>query len=716
MSTIGANERRERQDGGPCYHGVVVAIVNKETSLVVINSIPDPDPTAAPARVGVADTVAAHLAPVTRFGRDDIGQDAPDRLLDVDVTLTLVQEVHFDVAWSAGARQLPKDITLLGNGTRLKVELNTQLGLARDGCADALRAWVAQDRHAYRRVLPADAAFRHTPGRYGIEFTCQSCFGKCQLPCGDCAGAGKLGCQACKAAGTVHCQQCAGTTRRKCAACVGRGYSIEQTTEQRWDAAANAFVTVTTPVNRPCLGCSGAGSTHCTACTFGQAQCAACMGKCRVDCAACAGAASFPCGACEATGTQHEWAAVTAASVVHEELTFGVVDPALERLIRERIASADLPQYGRYLEAHHVIEDQALGSRYELRIDAVHAELQAAARRFAIYGLGAQGQVLDFVNIAGHLLDDDLVTLERAVAHVNNWGQPRNAALPDALQHVLASELNLLIAEQLGARSARPKQAARAVESHYKSMVDAAYVERATVALRRSFDGLYGADLLRPSLCLAAVTATLAALLSIFGPVSLGPYQCAGGALIAGALGWLGIEQLAIKRIIRSFPEPIGPRLRSQLETGGAVTRWRLALGAALIASAVLGAKLGSALPFADSRRPPPVVPEVTAPARTTPDSIEQSRSTAKQEGLYEIRQEARKFLIAHNKKHKTTFKALEPNLKEQYPKCSAPLTVSWVPKSYGLSRPAVFVRCKKSVSKHERKWETIVPVARTGR
>jgi len=40
-------------------------------------------------------------------------------------------------------------------------------------------------------------------------------------------------------------------------------------------------------------------------------------------------------------------------------------------------------------------------------------------------------------------------------------------------------------------------------------------------------------------------------------------------------------------------------------------------------------------------------------------------------------------------------------------------MTVVWVPKHYKLSSPAVFMRCKKSVSGHQRKWESIVPVAK---
>ena len=703
-----------------CYHGSLnagISVQQEETRLVDITKIGDIETTALPSGGCIADTVAAHLEPVTRFDRSDISQDAPDRPIDVDLTLTQVQEVSFDVVWSAGPRHLPADITLLTNGTRLKVELNTQLGMARDGCDDALRAWVSHDPSAYRRVLPPEAAFRHTPGRYGIEFTCQSCYGKCKVQCDSCSGAGKVSCHTCDGAGTVHCQRCGGSTRLTCGACTGSGHTTEQVSEQRWDAAANAFVTTYVPVNRPCLTCSGAGSTHCTACTFGQAQCGTCAGKRTVTCKGCGGAGCFDCAECAATGVQHEWASVTASVSTQEELTFGLVDATLEKLVRERISPADLPAYGSYLEAHHVVDGGALGSRYELRIDALHASLDAAARHFSVYGLGPRAQVLDFVNIAGYLLEDDLVTLERAAVPVPVWSRTKDTALLYALKQFVASELNLLIAEQLGDQRAGPQAAAAKVEAHFKNMVDAAYVQRATVALRQGFKGLYGADLLRPALWVAGGAGVVSALVFVFGPATYGAWSCTLWAALAGAAGWIGVEMVSLSRIMRSFPEQIGARLHSQIKAGGSVTKWRVAVAAGVIASAFFCATLASKVPFLVRRHQATEVAKIAAEPSRAPvaASIEQDRSTADKEGLYEIRQAARKFLIAHNKKHKTTFKALDPNLNEQYPKCSSALAVSWVPKSYGLSQPAVFVRCKKSVSKHERKWESIVPVSKWG-
>lgn len=673
----------------------------------------DTETTALPSGGPIADTVAAHLQSPTRFRRADISQQAPDRQIVIDLTLTLIQQVSFDVVWHAGPRQLPPGITLLGTGSRLKVELTTQLRQARDGCDDALRAWVASEPQTYRRMVPPEAAFRHTPGQYGIEFTCQSCIGKCQVQCDGCSGAGRVSCTACHGAGAHQCHQCGGTTRFSCASCAGTGHVTEQVSEQRWDATANADVTKHVPVNRLCLSCSGFGSLHCPACTSGQVPCGACAGRRTVACNRCAGVGCFDCAGCAASGVQHEWACVSAMVSTQEDLSFGVVDAALEALIRERIAPADLPSYGRLLSAHHVVADAALGSRYELRFDALHATLETAARSFTLYGLGPQAQVVDFGNITSHLLQDGLVTLERAAVPVPVWVHPDASALPGAFRQFVASELNLLIAENLGPQQAGSPSAAAAVDAHFKNMVDTAYVQRASVALRHGMSGLYGAALLYPALSVAGGAALVSILVYAFGPAQYDIWHCAGWAVLAGAVGWAGVEVASLKRILRDFPAPIGARLQPQFKASASATKWRVAVAAGVIVSALLGSKLAATLPFIAKNHQGQVAQTADVKPKSAPYSIENSRTTANMEGLYEIRQEARRFLAAHNKKHKTRFEALEPNLKAQYPKCSTRMTAAWVPKSYKLSSPAVFVRCKKSVSKHARKWEAIVQVSK---
>lgn len=71
---------------------------------------------------------------------------------------------------------------------------------------------------------------------------------------------------------------------------------------------------------------------------------------------------------------------------------------------------------------------------------------------------------------------------------------------------------------------------------------------------------------------------------------------------------------------------------------------------------------------------------------------VEQFRNTDTLHGLYEIRQEAVRFLDAHNKTTGEDWQALDPNLKVVAPRCDVALTVQWLPKSHGASGDNVVV------------------------
>lgn len=91
---------------------------------------------------------------------------------------------------------------------------------------------------------------------------------------------------------------------------------------------------------------------------------------------------------------------------------------------------------------------------------------------------------------------------------------------------------------------------------------------------------------------------------------------------------------------------------------------------------------------------------------------IEDDRSSAVKHGLFEIRQEARQFIASENVSRGTHWEALDANLKILVPRCAVPLTVRWVPKSYGLSAPNVAVICSRTIDgSWEAHWDVFVPV-----
>jgi hypothetical protein len=93
-------------------------------------------------------------------------------------------------------------------------------------------------------------------------------------------------------------------------------------------------------------------------------------------------------------------------------------------------------------------------------------------------------------------------------------------------------------------------------------------------------------------------------------------------------------------------------------------------------------------------------------------DPLNEYRSRDDIHGLYEIREVARKFVIAGNVRNSTHWMVMDPNLKIQVTLCAVPLEVVWVPKSYGLSNTSVEVVCSRTINpKIEKKWRVFVPV-----
>ncbi|OWO94034.1 hypothetical protein B5E41_15235 [Rhizobium esperanzae] len=94
--------------------------------------------------------------------------------------------------------------------------------------------------------------------------------------------------------------------------------------------------------------------------------------------------------------------------------------------------------------------------------------------------------------------------------------------------------------------------------------------------------------------------------------------------------------------------------------------------------------------------------------------SLETDRSTPDKHGLFEIREEARRFIAQENAKGHERCDVLEPNAKVLVPRCAVPLQAQWTPKSLGRSKPSVMVICATAVPNAVmERWDVPVPVER---
>jgi hypothetical protein len=100
---------------------------------------------------------------------------------------------------------------------------------------------------------------------------------------------------------------------------------------------------------------------------------------------------------------------------------------------------------------------------------------------------------------------------------------------------------------------------------------------------------------------------------------------------------------------------------------------------------------------------------------------IEDDKTTATKHGLHAIQLEAKKFIESYNRKHRTTFEAMDPDLKVVVPKCVAPLKVKWIKDTkYQNGKTTIFTKnvaviCTKTIDgSFEKKWAVDVPVAKS--
>lgn len=99
------------------------------------------------------------------------------------------------------------------------------------------------------------------------------------------------------------------------------------------------------------------------------------------------------------------------------------------------------------------------------------------------------------------------------------------------------------------------------------------------------------------------------------------------------------------------------------------------------------------------------------AHADAAPDSLLEYRTTAQTHGLYEIREEAIRFLDHEAQKKKDGWRALDPDIRIQVDKCAVPLKSRWVQKSIDFPYPTIEVSCATTIDKRHPKWTVAVPV-----
>lgn len=96
--------------------------------------------------------------------------------------------------------------------------------------------------------------------------------------------------------------------------------------------------------------------------------------------------------------------------------------------------------------------------------------------------------------------------------------------------------------------------------------------------------------------------------------------------------------------------------------------------------------------------------------AHDEPTELLKYRTTSTIHGLYEINQEARKFLTRQPRKKSGDWKAVGPDIRMQVPRCAVPLRTRWARASDNEENfPGVMVVCRKTVDRKDPDWAVFV-------
>lgn len=91
-------------------------------------------------------------------------------------------------------------------------------------------------------------------------------------------------------------------------------------------------------------------------------------------------------------------------------------------------------------------------------------------------------------------------------------------------------------------------------------------------------------------------------------------------------------------------------------------------------------------------------------------DPLLRYRTTATHHGLYEIREEALRFLRSQPQNKAGAWVPLGPDIRARVPLCAVPLRTRWARASDNPERlPGVIVACKKSINKKAPSWSSFI-------
>jgi hypothetical protein len=515
------------------------------------------------------------LEPLTRYDRSHLTM-SESRHETVAVSVKQTFKVAYEVKTKEGAGGLPGGVLHVDTPAELEREMDARFRATKASAPQRLAAWAeAHGEDAFARPSLADCFTAASPVGY-IE-QCEACTGSGKVNCPICAGSGATTCTACKGRGASDCAVCETRGQLACQTCKGVGTILEQTQRKVYDDAIDQERVEHVQALVVCPVCNKTGSVVCKICEGkGETPCLTCEGAKTLPCKQCAGTGTQTCAACSGEGKRFRMMELVCTVNETFEAHPKSGEPEIAAALKARGRIEDVLKL--VTEHHSVAEANShtltRDTQAEIPVTTISVAVAGKAP-VTLRGFGPEQEVLDYRNIAGMLLVEDLIQLDGAIAMTRLVPPVVNDAIYDSLSDMLASEANFTIA------MARETKTPAEAEKDFRGVVTAEYIKRASAAVCTGVTRAYWAGLANGPgwlLLLPLVDALLDLLLRGSG---IGVRVLVLFFVMLATFGGGALAHVMVVRAMQARIAPTGtPKLSQLIDHLGLTRRW-------LIASAV---------------------------------------------------------------------------------------------------------------------------------
>lgn len=525
--------------------------------------------------------VADFIEPLTRFDRGHLALEASQHRI-VDVSARQRFRVSFDFQRNEGQGDLPAGIVAVDSAQALIAESEAQIAAARAIAPARLSEWAAAHGHDTARRPSVPDCFSAAP-ELGYAEACATCEGAGKVDCAACLAAGTQACPACEGRGSRPCAACEETGQARCKRCYGQGYEIVHRQEKEWDAATHTGRTRNVPYKEMCGGCGGSGSVACARCGGDrQLTCSRCSGERTIPCLACRGAGKQDCMACGATGKHHHTCRLVCTVAEAFEVLPRTSESGIADVLKSLGNIGDVLAYADECRSTAETNATTLDRETVASVPVTSIVVAIGARRTQVHGFGAQQDIHDYGNIAGILLTDDLDALEAALPETRALLPKSTPALEAALAPVLASEVNIAIAGNPGAKGMA------IVQRDFQSLLSDRYMARASASLSRAVRLAYWSAMLRgPIAVLGMPLLQVPVGLLLSGQAEPARLSAMAGVMLL-AFGGVILAHMLVVRTLQARLAPSGtPKLSRIVERQGLLRAWLIGAGIGVVFAAM---------------------------------------------------------------------------------------------------------------------------------